>query len=181
MPHSSGVDFRVAEPADSLCIGVLATQVFLDTYAADGVRPDLAREVLANYSPSVFEARIRDSSNHFLLAERAGHLVAFSECSASAEPPLPSLTGGLALVRLYVQRPSQRTGIGAALLAKAEAHAISTGSPLLWLAAWSENVKARAFYLAHGYQDVGVTTYWFEGISYETCIYSKLLTGAPRG
>jgi diamine N-acetyltransferase len=39
------VVLRVAGPADAPRIGVLATQVFLDTYATDGIRPSLAREV----------------------------------------------------------------------------------------------------------------------------------------
>ena len=42
---------RVAQPTDAVCIAALATQVFLDTYATDGLRPDLAREAFAVYSP----------------------------------------------------------------------------------------------------------------------------------
>jgi GNAT superfamily N-acetyltransferase len=174
----SAVEFRVAKPADALCVGVLATQVFLDTYATDGLRPDLAREALANYSPTVFEARIGDPSNHFLLAERAGHLVAFSECSLSSQPPNASLSGGVELIRLYVQRLSQRVGIGAALLAKAEAHAKEAGAPILWLTAWLGNTNARTFYLGQGYKDVGTTSHVFEGRDYENRIYSKVLENA---
>ena len=44
------VALRMAGPADALCIGVLATQVFLDTSAMDGIRPSLAREVLRHLS-----------------------------------------------------------------------------------------------------------------------------------
>lgn len=175
MTQQGVVEFRVAEPADTLCVSVLATLVFLDTYASDGVRPDLAREALSNYSPEVFEARIRDSSNHFLLAERAGHLVAFSECSLSSQPPVPFLSGGVELVRLYVQRHSQRSGIGASLLARAEAHANGHGAPLLWLTAWVGNAKARAFYVAQGYRDVGAASHVFEGQAYENRVYRKLL------
>jgi GNAT superfamily N-acetyltransferase len=153
--------------------------VVLDTYATTGLRPDLAREALSNYNPTVFEARIRDSSNHFLLAERAGHLVAFSECSLSSESPIPSVSAGVELVRLYVQRHSQRVGIGAALLARAEAHAKVSGAPSVWLTAWLGNTNARAFYLAQGYKDVGTTSYVFEGRAYENRIYSKALQNAP--
>jgi GNAT superfamily N-acetyltransferase len=148
MAHCSGVEFRLAQPSDGLCVGVLAMQVFLDTDATDGLRADLAREALANYSPAVFEARIRDSSNHFLLAERSGHLVAFCECNRSSKPPIQSMSAGVELVRLYVQRRSQRCGVGAALLAGAEAYARSLGAPLLWLTAWIGNTNARAFYTA---------------------------------
>ena len=179
MPHQCVVEFRVAVPVDALCVGVLATQVFLDTYAIDGLRADLAREVLANYSPAAFEARIRDSANHVVLAERAGGLVAFSECSRSSKPPIPSLSAGVELVRLYVQRHSQRLGIGAALLTKAEAHARVAGARFLWLTAWLGNTNARTFYLAHGYEDIGATNYVFEGHAYENRIYSKVLKSTP--
>lgn len=169
------VEFRLAEPADALCVGVLAMQVFLDTYAPDGLRPDIAREALANYRPTVFEVRIRDTSNHFILVERTGHLIAFSECSVSSEPPQPSLSMGVELVRLYVQRNAQRAGIGAALLARAESRAKGMRRPLLWLTAWSGNTNARAFYLAQGYEDVGATDHVFEGKAYENRIYRKVL------
>jgi GNAT superfamily N-acetyltransferase len=176
MPDQQAIVFRAAEPGDALCVGVLAMQVFLDTYAIDGLRPDLAREALANYCPTVFEARIRDSSNHFLLAERASHLVAFSEYNLSSKPPLPSLSGGAELIRLYVQHHSQRIGVAAALLARAEAHARESGALSLWLTAWVNNANARAFYFAQGYKDVGSTNYAFEGRTYENRIYCKVLT-----
>ena len=180
MSHQGAIEFRVATPADALCVGVLATQVFLDTYATEGLRPDLAREALANYNPLVFEARIRDSSNHFVLAERAGHLVAFSECRRSPEGPIASLSGGVELVRLYVQRAAQRSGMGAQLLARAEAYAAGLGAPSLWLTAWVGNSNACAFYLAQGYEDVGATSHVFEEQSYENRIYCKLLATSPQ-
>jgi diamine N-acetyltransferase len=45
---------RAATPEDALCLSVLAMQVVLDTYATQGIRPALAREVLAGYSQAVF-------------------------------------------------------------------------------------------------------------------------------
>ena len=41
------VEYRNGTPDDALCISVLAMQVFLDTYAIDGLRNDIAREALA--------------------------------------------------------------------------------------------------------------------------------------
>jgi len=179
MPLDNNITFRLAEPADALCVGVLSTQVFLDTYATDGLRPDLAREALTNYSPVLFEARIRDVSNHFVLAERGGHLLAFSEVRLSSQPPLPFLQTGAELVHLYVQRRSQRLGIGAALLARAEGYAGSHGAPLLWLAAWVGNADARAFYRAQGYKEAGSASYVFEDQAYENRVYCKAIRNAP--
>lgn len=120
--------------------------------------------------------RIGDAAHHFILAERAGHLLAFSDCSLASELPEPSLSRGLELVRLHVQRHWQRAGIGAALLAQAEALTRAHQRPLLWLTAWSSNANARAFYLAQGYQDVGHSDYVFEGQAYEHRIYCKFFT-----
>jgi GNAT superfamily N-acetyltransferase len=164
---------REAAPADALCIGVLAMQVFLDTYATEGVRPDLAREALAQYSPASFEARIGDPAQSFMLAERSGALLGFSECSLASEPPQDGLSDGIELVRLYVQRAAQRQGVGKILLRRAEAYAVSCGKPRLWLTAWTGNANARAFYLAQGYRDAGATEYAFEGRSYENRIYER--------
>ena len=50
VPESSPITFRVAAADDALCLGVLSTQVFLDTYAPHGIRAVLAREVLAKHS-----------------------------------------------------------------------------------------------------------------------------------
>jgi hypothetical protein len=45
------ISFRQGTRSDAVCIAVLATQVFLDTYAIEGIRPPLANEALENYSP----------------------------------------------------------------------------------------------------------------------------------
>lgn len=44
---------------------------------------------------------------------------------------------------------------------------------MLWLTAWSGNTRARAFYRALGYVDVGGTTYAFEGNSYANRVLVK--------
>ena len=79
--------YRRATTEDALCLGVLATQVFLDTYAPQGIRPDLAREALACYSPEVMAAHLADPNVHFVLAESDGHLVAFLELALNRPSP----------------------------------------------------------------------------------------------
>jgi len=84
------------------------------------------------------------------------------------------------LIQLYVQRRSQRLGIGTALLAKAELHAKASGASCLWLTAWVGNSNARQFYIAHAYEDVGANSYVFEDRAYENRIYRKALKNAPE-
>jgi ribosomal protein S18 acetylase RimI-like enzyme len=173
------VRLRRATEEDALCVAVLATQVFLDTYAIDGIRTDLALEAVANYSHDRFRERIASSSTVVVLAERAAHLVGFAEVVEDAEAPVPCHTRGLELVRLYVQRRAQRTGVGATLLAEAEAIAEEKRQPLVWLRAWSGNTNALAFYRSQGYRDAGATSYAMQGQTYENRVLTKAIELPP--
>ncbi|MFP3942241.1 MAG: N-acetyltransferase family protein [Thermoanaerobaculia bacterium] len=162
---------------------MLATHVFLDTYATDGIRPDLAREVLAGYSPQAFAERLADPATAFLLAERAGHLVGFAE--VTAERPCPSeeesaRTASTQLVRLYVQGRFQGRGIGRELLQRAEEVASDAGAAGLWLAAWSGNHGALRFYARLGYETVGRADHVVEDRVYSTEVLVKALGEPPR-
>ena len=166
------VTYRAGVPADALCVGVLAMQVFLDTYATEGIRPDLAREALSCYSPEAFAPRLADRNVSFVLAEAAGHLIGFGELHhASACPAEPR--AHVELVRLYVQQPFQRQGIGAQLMKHAEQRARAAGADALWLSAWCGNERALAFYPAMGYDDVGPAEHVIEGRAYPNRLFLK--------
>lgn len=129
------IEFRIGSEEDALCVGVLAIQVFLDTYAKDGIRPDLAREALTNYSPEAFSVRLADQDTTFLIAEKGGCLLGFCEVVRSRRCPVVAAVGTMQLVRLYVQRSSRRLGLGRALMGRAEVLAIDAGADSLWLTA----------------------------------------------
>jgi len=173
MPTS--ITYRTAAPDDALCIGVLATQVFLDTYAPQGIRPDLAREVLAGYSTELMAAHLADPRMRFVLAESDRHLVGFVEIALDRPCPVPSDTT-VEITRLYVQRNFHRRGIGQALSAHAERIALEHGQRAVWLTAWSGNAPALAFYPRRGYVDIGRTEYVIEGQSYENRVFVKPAT-----
>lgn len=176
-------DYRTGRADDALCLGVLATQVFLDTYATEGIRPDLAREVLADYSPEAFARRLADPATAFLLAERRGHLVGFAEVTADRPCPAgkqPAPAADTQLVRLYVQRPFQGRGIGRELLRRAEGVAADAGAGGLWLAAWSGNHGALGFYGRLGYEAVGRADHVVEDRVYSTEVLVKALNARSR-
>jgi GNAT superfamily N-acetyltransferase len=64
------------------------------------------------------------------------------------------LTGAAYLRLLLVADPAQRTGLGARLLAAAEAHARPSANHLVLLVT-ADNAGARRFYERHGYRPVG--------------------------
>lgn len=90
-------------------------------------------------------------------------LFGFAELVLTNVPsPAEGFTGA-ELARLYVQPAAHRIGLGRALLTPAEQLVQTARIPILWLTAWEGNHKARAFYAHLGYEDVGATTYAFQG------------------
>ncbi|MBL8698225.1 MAG: GNAT family N-acetyltransferase [Alphaproteobacteria bacterium] len=167
---------RRALPADALCLAALGLQVFLDTYAVDGLRPALAREALQDHLPEAVARRLASPDIAILIAERAGHVVGFAETTMRApNARLPAATAA-ELNRLYVQERFTGRGVGAMLLAQSEAIAASSGATVLWLTAWAENPRALRFYARRGYAELGAGIFEFESDRYETRVFAKSLT-----
>jgi GNAT superfamily N-acetyltransferase len=170
------ITYRPAVAADALCLSVLATQVFLDTYATQGIRPAIAREVRQYLSEQAFAEILSHPRHAILLAEIEDHLVGFAQLTHDrTHERLPPEAPAAELNRLYVQRPFLGRGLGRELLARAETLAQTEGAQLLWLTAWTGNAHALRFYEAQGYQDVGASVYTFEGDRYETRLFVKEL------
>ena len=164
---------RPATPEDAITIAAVAVQVFLDTYATEGVRPDLAAEAFAEYSVAAFFGRLAEPGRRFILAEQARGLIGFAEIQITPVSAPVGAVVGAELVRLYVQPNFQRRGIGRRLLQAAELAATAASLGHLWLTAWEGNGRARSFYAARGYQDVGATSYSFQGNSYANRLFVK--------
>jgi diamine N-acetyltransferase len=179
-PRSAGT-FRRANSSDALCLSALATQVFLETYATEGIRPWLAREVQEHLSPPALTELLAKPSTEFLLAERSGHLIAFAQLAYSESHPLVVSERPAELERLYVQSPFTSRGVGTALLQHAEARAVEHGAGTLWLTAWIGNHKALRFYSRQGYRELGSTSYTFEDQSFENRLFAKHLASSSEG
>ncbi len=169
------LQLRPAVPDDALCLSVLAMQVFLDTYATQGIRPALAREVLTGCSQAVYSQAIADPSGRVLVAEQRAHLVGFAQVTLSARHALAPAGAQAELLRLYVQEPFTGAKIGTQLLAGAERLAAAAGAGVLWLTPWVHNQRALAFYARRGYSDHGLTSFTFEGESHDNRLLAKAL------
>jgi diamine N-acetyltransferase len=176
-----GIALRIAGPSDALCIGVLATQVFLDTYAMDGIRPSLAREVLHHLSTGAIARSLSDPGTVFLVAERAGHLIGFAELAIGATHERAGPDATVELGRLYVQRAFAGKGVGTMLLGRSEELARARSAGALWLTAWVGNRRALAFYARRGYVDAGATMYEFENERYENRVLVRPLDRDATG
>ena len=160
---------------DALNIAALATQVFLDTYATEGVFRHLALEAFTEYSVEAFNARLKEPERRFVVAEVAGGLIGFAEVLALPQSAPVGSVSGAQLVRLYVQPQAQGSGVGRALIEAAETLTTSQSLEALWLTAWEHNDRALAFYARVGYEDLGPSTYTCVGETYGTRVLAKRL------
>jgi diamine N-acetyltransferase len=172
--------FRIASPQDAVTISALSIQVFLNTYATEGVRPDLAREAHSEYSVNAFAQRLAEPQRQFILVETGDGLLGFAEVLLTSVPSPAGDLAGAELVRLYVQPKAQRMNLGRSLLTRAEQLVQAENIGNLWLTAWEGNHNARAFYERLGYADVGATTYTFQGQTYPNRVLAKRFVEATR-
>jgi len=172
-PPMNDISFRPATPADALCLGVLATQVFLDTYALEGISPALAREVLTHGSVEAYATLLESPDVTLLVAERAANLVGFAQVVHGQGHALLPGRAGAELRRLYVQERFTARGIGRDLLRHAEKAAAARGADALWLTAWVGNARALEFYPRRGFEDAGATVYSFGGDDYANRLFVK--------
>jgi ribosomal protein S18 acetylase RimI-like enzyme len=160
-PMHPSVHIGSAQPEDAKTLAVLATQVWLHTYAIDGVTSDIAEYVLSELSPEKFLVVLNDPSRHVLVAAHARSLVGLAVVKFGVPCP-NSDRSAVELKTLYVQEHFIGCGVGKSLLQTAEAKARAHANTALWLTVNAKNTRAIAFYVHQGYTKVG-TTYFVLG------------------
>lgn len=169
-PHLlPGLAFRTALSGDAESLSVLAIQVWLHTYATGGVSATMASYLLREFAPAQFLRWMESPQSALLLAERDGHLLGYARLDGASTCPVPG-RAGVELATLYVQAPFLGRGVGAALLAEAEAWAHERPAATLWLTVNAQNARARAFYARQGYVQVGIDYFELRGQRHENLV-----------
>ncbi len=155
---------RSGQAEDASLLAVLATQVWLHTYATGGINEDVARYVLSELTPGRYLALLEDPAIHVLVVENAegfAGLVGLAVVRYGAPCPTGAASDA-ELQTLYVQEHFIGQGVGKALIQAAEAQATERAGCALWLKVNAMNARAIAFYDRQGYSKVG-TTYFALG------------------
>lgn len=160
---------RPGRSQDAEILSALAIQVFLHTYATEGVSSLLATFVLSEFAPARFASLLSEPSSAVFVAENEMHLRGYAVVRASAACPIPSASGA-ELATLYVQEPFLGTGVGALLLKQVEAWALDRMCAPIWLKTNSRNSRAIAFYTKHGYNKIGITFFELGNEKYENMV-----------
>ena len=178
MANSDKLDFtlRPATRSDVLTIAVLGMQVFMDTYATEGVRDAIAREALESFAPETIAGIIARPDTLFLLAEVDEHLVGFAQIGLQTDHALVGDPHAAELSRLYVQERFTGCGLGWQLLERAEGEASARGASKLWATVWVGNPRALLFYPRQGYENVGSPVHRLQAETHQNVLFCKPLT-----
>jgi len=161
---------RLATDADANCLAALVTQVWLHTYATQGIRSNIAQYVQEQLTPEMFRRQVAQPNTFVLVAEIGGHLVGYA-AAAIGVPCIAPSDATTHLEKLYVQEYFLGQGVGYELLTACQAEAKRrAGDSALWLTVNSENERARAFYERQGFEDIGVTYFDLYGEKHENRI-----------
>jgi diamine N-acetyltransferase len=112
--------------------------------------------VLREFSPDAMIRAIED--DHMTVLEQGGGLAGYCRARHGQDAPIADCHG-TELATLYIRPAMQRHGIGRALLSNLKAIAQAQSSPALWLCVNCKNLRAQAFYTAHGFDVVGKTDF----------------------
>lgn len=152
---------RKAKSEDAINLATLSIQVWLDSYATDGIRKEISQHVLTSFTESYFSELIACQNYGILVYEEKEHLVGY--IMANFNSLWKDASNGYEIDKLYVQFPFQGRGIGRSLILEMAARFGDT----FWLSTWFRNEKAIEFYKHLGFIDIGHTYFELQGESHE--------------
>jgi diamine N-acetyltransferase len=155
-------EIAVATIADINVISALSMEVWLDTYALDGVTKEFAAHVLDEYSPQSISEQLAKEQNRFLVCRNSKGVQGYVKLNLNAEPLSPSC-GRVELETLYVRRHHHRLGLGKSLFEAAIQIAGPAARAAIFLTVYQGNSNAIAFYKSQGMRIAGEWTFEFEG------------------
>nr|WP_196223236.1 GNAT family N-acetyltransferase [Roseibium sp. RKSG952] len=157
-------------------LAALSTEVWLDTYARDGVSRAFANHVLSEYAPEVFQAALHAPDTRLLVLERQAHLLGYVRLHLTPDPPAPDC-GTAEIKTLYLRRHHHRLGLGTLLFRAAMAELHGLGHCRGYLTVYEHNDPAVAFYRALGMDQTGRCVFRFEDQSAPNLIFSSSTAG----
>ena len=140
---------REANKKDSINLAALSIQVWLHTYATDGLRDELSSFVINEFTEKKFLSYINHTDYRVLVATLNDNLVGYVMINLKSY--WKDESNGFEIEKLYVQEHFLGMGLGRKLLSEV----INRYGDSFWLSTWVENKSGIGFYKHFGFVDVG--------------------------
>ncbi len=167
-----GLTIRKANRKDVLNLSVLKKQVFISTYALNGINNEFSNHITENLSEDMVLKSTEDQNKLILLAEKEGFLLGCAELFLNSNCK-ETRNKSPELNVLYVFEHVKNKGIGYKLITESENVVKKMGYPGIWLTVYHENINAIKFYQRQSYKDIGTFQFEMKGKFYENRIMYK--------
>lgn len=165
---------REARIPDAQNLAALSIQVWLHTYAREGIRDVFARYVFTEFTADRFTQAIGNEQKQLIVAEVADHLVGYIRLDFEAKCPIRGISQP-EIETLYVQEHFAGRGVGSALLDKALELCKSRNHGQLWLLVNQQNLTAYRFYESKLFQRIGTVDFELESERHANDVLIKRL------
>lgn len=156
---------RKAQRQDCRNLAALSIQVWLDTYAREGINNLVTNYVLDTFNERHFLEKLTQPNYHIYAAVEGDNLLGYIaiDLSSQRENAAAGKDYGYEVDTLYIQSRQRGKGLGSALLK----HAGVEFGHCYWLTTWSHNTEGLGFYRHLGFEDVGVSYFELDGQLHE--------------
>lgn len=174
---------RLATPADTAALADLARRAVSAKFQHLYKPEDFATFMEAAHSDAKVAKEIADPGMRVAVIEEAGALIAF--CKLVLKSTLPTghsdARAPLELKQLYTDPARIGGGLGARLMAWAQAQAEEVGADEIQLTVYSENAEAQRFYHRYGFAKIADIEFWVGNHCDPEFLYAKPLVPETNG
>lgn len=168
------MNFRIARSSDAPKLAAISLEVWLGTYIRRGVNAHFAEYALNEFTSDKLRTLLEDRNEHFIVSENEDGLDGFIRVSHGKAAPVAHCSS-MEISTLYVQPHHHGRGLGRLLLEQGLNYVRNTESPSVWLTTNSENARAIAFYLKHGFEKVGTTHFLIQDQAYLNDVFRRMV------
>ncbi|TVQ07590.1 MAG: GNAT family N-acetyltransferase [Bacteroidetes bacterium] len=148
---------REAKKSDINNLAVLKQQVWISTYADEGVTAQFSEYVLSEYSIENIRKSISDKSKLTLIAIYDKGIVGCVEILLSPQSPVNAIEPCMEISTFYILERFQGLGIGKKLLQECFKVITRLNHYKVWLTVYYKNQKAIDFYAKQNFTVIGET------------------------
>ena len=147
------ISYRRGEIGDAAAIDRVYRTAFMDTFA-HLYRPEDLEAFLAKFTLEAWERELGDDRFEFRVAEADGQAIGFAKLGPP-ELPVDAEKPWVELRQLYVLNEWRGAGAARELMDWVYAEAKARGADDLYLTVYTDNHRARRFYLKQGFEEIG--------------------------
>ncbi len=144
---------RDANRNDCQNLAALSIQVWLHTYAIEGIRKNDSNYVLTTFTEQYYTNLLETPIYRIFVHVEKDNLLGF--IVVNLESFFKDESNGYEICTFYIQEHFQGQGIGKGLLNEI----IKNHGNLFWLSTWVHNSAAINFYKKFGFKDIGTIDY----------------------